>query len=373
MDRDGTRRSPFGVALFVAGSGLACGSSSDDSAAARTLPTATVWENISPPISFDPTLFSNGNYGTQTIVAAPSDPSVVYLGTCNQGIWRTVDGGDSWTKINTGTNGANLDTGRNWTLTVDPTDADTVYTVSGFGQEQGIWKSVDGGVSWRQILPTSVSDQTTADIYSLALNPDDPSHPRRRPQRVGRWIGLRRARDTRRRPVVDDPPAAGHLGYRSLRLLPGLRDVAGDHPERRVLADRRRRSELGAGHDRDMVHGGNQLYRTEDGTIYSGAVTSMLRSTDEGRTWSESAQRRLRGTTWSSETGSSSTRSTGSPASTRSRTTPVYVSREDDGARWTPLNPDQVFENGPMSMTFDPESRTMYSSNWNAGVWRLRL
>ena len=164
------------MALLVAGSGLACGSSSDDSAAARTLPTATVWENISPPISYDPTLFSNGNYGTQTIVAAPSDPSVVYLGTCNQGIWRTVDGGDSWTKINTGTNGANLDTGRNWTLTVDPTDADTVYTVSGFGQEQGIWKSVDGGVSWRQILPTSVSDQTTADIYSLALDPDDPSH-----------------------------------------------------------------------------------------------------------------------------------------------------------------------------------------------------
>ena len=140
-------------------------------------------------------------------------PDVVYLGTCNQGIWRTVDGGDSWIKINTGTNGANLDTGRNWTLTVDPTDADTVYTVSGFGQEQGIWKSVDGGVSWRQILPTSVSDQTTADIYSLALDPDDPSHILAGVH--SGWAGgsaSGRARDARRRPVVDDPPAAGQLG-----------------------------------------------------------------------------------------------------------------------------------------------------------------
>ena len=124
----------------------------------------------------------------------------------------------------------------------------------------------------------------------------------------------------------------------------------------------------------DMVHGGNQLYRTEDGTIYSGAVTTMLRSTDEGRTWSEIGPKTAEGYYVVIGDGEFLYAQQGFTGfNTVEDDPPYYVSREDDGERWTPLNPDQVFENGPMSMTFDPESRTMYSSNWNAGVWRLRL
>ena len=123
-----------------------------------------------------------------------------------------------------------------------------------------------------------------------------------------------------------------------------------------------------------MVHGGNQLYRTSDGTIYSGCrdddAAQHRRGTDVDRVGPKTTEGYYvvigDGEFLYAQQGFTG-------FNTVEDDPPYYVSREDDGERWTPLNPDQVFENGPMSMTFDPESRTMYSSNWNAGVWRLRL
>jgi photosystem II stability/assembly factor-like uncharacterized protein len=365
---------PFGLGLFMAGSGLACGSSGEG-APARAHPAAIVWEHISPPISFDPTLFNNGNYGTQTIVAAPSDPSIVYLGTCGQGVWRTVDRGDTWTKVNTGTNGLNLESGRNWTLAVDPTDADTVYTVSGYGQEQGIWKSVDGGENWRQILPASVIEQTTADIYSLAIDPTDPKHllaGAHSGWAGGSASGVLETLDGGRSWTIHQPQPSWGTGH-YVHFLDSVTWL--------VTTQNNgfwRTGDAGATWEQvttaDMVHGGNQLYRTSEGTIYSGAVATMLRSDDEGRTWTEVGPRTTEGYYVVIGDGEFLFAQHGFTGfNTVDDDPPYVVSAEDDGTRWTPLNPDQVFENGPMSMTFDPESRTLYSSNWNAGVWRLRL
>jgi photosystem II stability/assembly factor-like uncharacterized protein len=366
---------PVSLVVLVAVPALGCGASGTGASPADARPAATVWENITPPIALEPSLFDNGNYGTQTIVAAPSDPSIVYLGTCNQGVWRTIDGGDSWTKVNTGTNGPNLDTGRNWTLAVDPTDAETVYTVSGFGTEQGIWKSTDGGVNWQQILPQSVIDQTTADIYSLAIDPEDPSHLLAASH--GGWThglvsGVLETRDGGRTWTIHQPQPSWGTGHYIFFLDSDTWLLTTQYDGFWRTAD------AGASWEQvtksNMVHGGNQLYRTDDGTIYSGAMVTMLRSRDEGRTWSEVGPRTSEGYYVVIGDGEFLYAQHGYTGyNTVDEDPPYVVSAEDDGSRWTPLNDEQTFENGPMSMAFDPESRTLYSSNWNAGVWRLQL
>jgi photosystem II stability/assembly factor-like uncharacterized protein len=95
-----------------------------------------------------------------------------------RGVYRTVDGGANWTPVlqideNTGVTD----------LEFDPSNPDVVYAAAyqrrrhvwGFlagGPKSGIWKSTDGGVTWRQIktgLPTGDMGK-----IGLAVTPADP-------------------------------------------------------------------------------------------------------------------------------------------------------------------------------------------------------
>ncbi|GAB5414039.1 MAG: hypothetical protein Cons2KO_16420 [Congregibacter sp.] len=99
-----------------------------------------------------------------------------------RGVYRSLDGGESWTRVleiddNTGATD----------LEFHPTDASVVYaatyerrrTVWSFlagGPGSGIWKSTDGGASWREItqgLPTS-DDALEVGKIGLAVTPADP-------------------------------------------------------------------------------------------------------------------------------------------------------------------------------------------------------
>ena len=51
---------------------------------------------------------------------------------------------------------------------------------------------------------------------------------------------------------------------------------------------------------------------------------------------------------------------------------PYIVSAEDDGTSWTALS-SQTFAEGPYRMDFDPVNRIVYSSNWDEGVWALKV
>ena len=84
--------------------------------------------------------FGGNNYGFQTLVMDPSDHRTLYVGTCYQGIWKTTDGGQTWAKADTGANGAQIDSGRNWTLAIDPFHPRTLYTTAGYGAN-GLWRS----------------------------------------------------------------------------------------------------------------------------------------------------------------------------------------------------------------------------------------
>jgi photosystem II stability/assembly factor-like uncharacterized protein len=121
--------------------------------------------------------FATGSIGA--IRVAESNPDVVYVGTgsdglrsnviIGKGVYKSVDAGETWTHVgleNVGNIGAVL---------IHPEDADRVY-VAAIGNpfapnpERGVYRSVDGGATWANIL--FVSDSTGA--VDLEFAPDDP-------------------------------------------------------------------------------------------------------------------------------------------------------------------------------------------------------
>jgi hypothetical protein len=69
--------------------------------ACSNLAAAGTWENITPAAVGLPGP-TDCPYGTNAFAVDPNDPATVYLGTCNQGIWKRTDRGATWAHVNTG-------------------------------------------------------------------------------------------------------------------------------------------------------------------------------------------------------------------------------------------------------------------------------
>lgn len=119
----------------------------------KTEDAGDTWRAISD------TTFSTSSVGAITI--APSDPNVVYVGmgetdirgniSPGDGVYRTTDGGTTWSHC--GLSQAQMIAD----IVVHPEDPDVVL-VSSMGNvftanaDRGIFKSIDGGRSWRKVL-----------------------------------------------------------------------------------------------------------------------------------------------------------------------------------------------------------------------------
>jgi photosystem II stability/assembly factor-like uncharacterized protein len=114
------------------------------------------------------------------IEVAPSDPSVIYVGTgsddirsnvsIGRGVYRSIDGGETWSFVGL------RDVGQIGAVRVHPSNPDIVY-VSATGDpfkptpDRGIYRTRDGGRSWQKVL--FVSDSTGAsDVEMQPGNPE---------------------------------------------------------------------------------------------------------------------------------------------------------------------------------------------------------
>nr|WP_232827370.1 glycosyl hydrolase [Winogradskyella aurantiaca] len=128
------------------------------------------WENISDG-------FFGGSIGSITV--SKNDPNVIYVGggektvrgnvSSGYGVWKSVDAGKSWTE-------AGLKTSRHIPrIAIDPNDHNIVYAgvmgnIYKASNERGIYKSTDGGKTWKQTL--FVNDQSG--VVDLQLDPSNP-------------------------------------------------------------------------------------------------------------------------------------------------------------------------------------------------------
>jgi len=77
-----------------------------------------------------------------TVKQSASSPDVIYAGTANSGLWKSVDKGLNWTNLT-----KSMMVGEVYALEIDRTDANIVY----FGAGGDLWKTLDGGSTWNTI------------------------------------------------------------------------------------------------------------------------------------------------------------------------------------------------------------------------------
>ena len=117
------------------------------------------------------------NLSVGAIAYAPSDPTIVYLGTGEGGsaidfipgigLVRSFDGGDSWTLP------TQVMATQFFDISVDPRDPYTVL----FATNQGLLRSTDGGINWSKPIPSNPSGRSTAELVPTQVvrsgsNPD---------------------------------------------------------------------------------------------------------------------------------------------------------------------------------------------------------
>ena len=137
----------------------------------KTTDGGSNWENLSDRD------FRTGSIGS--IEVAESDPNVLYVGTGEapirgnnshgDGVYKSTDAGRTWKNIGL------KDTRHISRIRVHPKNPDLVYVAAqghtwGPNAERGIFRSEDGGKSWKKVL--FVDDKTGAS--DLAMDPANP-------------------------------------------------------------------------------------------------------------------------------------------------------------------------------------------------------
>lgn len=138
-----------------------------------------VWKTVNGGTTWTPLWNDLPNSSVGDIAIAPSDHNVVYVGTggpnnrqstlYGNGVWKSTDGGQTWEHCGL------VETRHIGRIHVHPENPDIVY-VAALGNlwkantERGVFKSVDGGRNWSRVLYV---DENTGAV-DMVIDPSDP-------------------------------------------------------------------------------------------------------------------------------------------------------------------------------------------------------
>jgi photosystem II stability/assembly factor-like uncharacterized protein len=139
-----------------------------------------VWKTANAGTTWTPVFDNEGSYSIGALALDPKNPSTVWVGTgennsqrsvsYGDGIYRSDDGGRSWRNLG-------LKKSEHIArIIIDPRNSDVVYVAAqgplwGPGGDRGLFKTTDGGKTWKPVL--SISEHTGAtDLVMDPRNPD---------------------------------------------------------------------------------------------------------------------------------------------------------------------------------------------------------
>ena len=132
---------------------------------------AIYWQNVSDGF------FTTASVGA--IAVAESDPNVIYAGmgeVCTHpdieggdGVYKSTDAGKTWTNVGL------KESEHIGAIVIHPRDPDMVYVAAlghhyGFNPERGVYRSKDGGKTWKRVLFKS----DKAGAVDLSMDPSNP-------------------------------------------------------------------------------------------------------------------------------------------------------------------------------------------------------
>lgn len=150
-----------------------------------------IWKTTNAGTTFTPVFDDQGSYSIGCITMDPSNHNVVWAGTgennnqrsvaYGDGVYKSVDGGKSWKNVGF------KSSEHIGMIAIDPRDTDVVYVAAygplwSSGGERGLYKTMDGGETWEAVL--TISEHTG--VSEILLDPRDPdviyavAHQRRR-------------------------------------------------------------------------------------------------------------------------------------------------------------------------------------------------
>lgn len=126
------------------------------------------WETINTPENTKDR-FPTGIYD---LAFDPRNPENVYLGAQSSGLWKSENGGSTWSRV---TDPARILPTRSdvYRVSVSPSNPNTLYLSIHAGSTGFLLKSADGGVSFQKVY---TADTSNADIFDIHIDPFDEKH-----------------------------------------------------------------------------------------------------------------------------------------------------------------------------------------------------
>ncbi|MBV1923877.1 MAG: hypothetical protein KUG68_07620 [Flavobacteriaceae bacterium] len=139
-----------------------------------------LWKSESGGITWNPIFENEKTASIGAVAIQQSNPSVIWVGTGEGnprnslnggfGVYKSLDGGKNWQAMG-------LENTRHiHKIIIDPTNPNTVYIGAigspwGEHKERGVYKTTDGGKTWKQVLFTNIK----SGVADMVIDPSNPN------------------------------------------------------------------------------------------------------------------------------------------------------------------------------------------------------
>ncbi len=141
--------------------------------------SGNVWKTVNAGVTWTPIFDDQGSYSIGCVTIDPQNPNTIWVGTgenvggrhvgYGDGIYRSLDGGKTWKNMGLRASEHISE------IIVHPKNSEIIWVAAQGplwtpGGERGLYKSTDGGASWKQVL--GVNEWTG--VTDIVLDPDNP-------------------------------------------------------------------------------------------------------------------------------------------------------------------------------------------------------